>query len=167
MNKKPDDIDFSKIEFVLFDLDGVLTDGTIFYTPLGDRLKMFHAHDGYGIFRGHELGLKFGVITGKIDPVNVVRIERLKIQEMYQDCQDKVAAYKEIKMKYGLEAENFCFMGDDVFDLPLLREVAFSCAPANAIQEVCDEVDYVTTKESGRGAAREVIDLILRRKKLL
>jgi 3-deoxy-D-manno-octulosonate 8-phosphate phosphatase (KDO 8-P phosphatase) len=160
-------INFSKISFVLMDMDGVLTDGSIIYTSAGEQVKIFHAHDGFGISRGHELGLTFGVISGKSTPINNFRVEKLKIAELYQDCIDKVAAYEEIKAKYKLKRENFCFMGDDVFDLPLLREVAFSCAPTNAIAEVREEVNYITKTEAGRGCVREVIDFILRKKGLL
>ena len=156
-----------KIKLILFDVDGVLTDGSIIYTSEGQQIKIFHAHDGFGIERGFELGLRFGVISGKSTPVNDFRVSRLKIQELYQDCRDKVAAYEEIRAKYKLEPENFCFMGDDVFDLPLLRAVVFSCSPINAIDEVKEEVHYVTKIESGRGAVREVIDMILRKKGLL
>ncbi len=162
--KNIDKVDFTKISFVLLDMDGVLTDGSIIYTSTGEQVKIFHAHDGFGIERGHQLGLTFGVISGKSTPVNNFRVEKLKISELYQDCKDKVAAYEEIRTKYKLQPENFCFVGDDVFDLPLLRTVAFSCAPVNAISEVKEDVHYVTKTESGRGAVREVIDLILRRK---
>ena len=160
-------INFSSISFVLLDMDGVLSDGSIIYTSAGEQAKVFHAHDGYGIERGHQLGLTFGVISGKKTPVNEFRVERLKISELYQDCGDKVAAYGEIRAKYKLKQENFCFMGDDVFDLPLLGTVAFSCAPANAIEEVKEQVHYVTVKEGGRGAVRELIDFILRKKGLI
>ena len=165
--KNLNDIDFSKISFVLMDMDGVLTDGSVIYTSTGEQVKIFHAHDGFGISRGHELGLTFGVISGKSSPVNNFRVERLRIAELYQDCADKVAAYEEIRAKYKLKRENFCFIGDDVFDLPLLREVAFSCAPPNAIAEVKEEVNYITKIESGRGCVREIIDIILRKKGLL
>lgn len=157
------DVDFSKISFVLMDLDGVLTDGSIIYTDKGEQLKIFYAHDGHGIERGHNLGLKFGIISGRKSAANNHRAERIKIEELHQDCKDKVAAYEEIRAKYKLQAENFCFIGDDVFDMPLLDKVAFSCAPKNGIKEVRDSVHYVTELEGGKGAVREVIDLILRK----
>lgn len=156
--------DFSKINFILMDIDGVLTDGSLIYSDTGNIMKVFNVYDGHGIVRGHKLGLKFGAISGRENEANKHRSIRLKLEELYQDCDDKVAAYEEIKTKYKLKDENFCFIGDDVFDLPLLRAVAFSCAPANAVQEVKKEVDYVTNLEGGKGAVREVIDLILREK---
>ena len=161
------DVDFSKISFILMDMDGVLTDGSVLYTSNREQIKLFHAHDGFGITRGRKCGLKFGIISGMSTPVNNYRAERLKIEELYQDCGDKVEAYTEIMAKYELKPENFCFTGDDVFDIPLLREVAFSCAPANAMDEVKEEVHYVAKKEGGKGAVREIIDIILRKKGLI
>lgn len=161
--KNINDVDFSKISFVLMDLDGVLTDGSIIYTDEDTQLKIFYAHDGFGIERGHQHGLRFGVISGRKAASNEHRVRRLKIAELYQDCGDKVAAYEEVLAKYKLEPENFCFIGDDVFDMPLLSVVGFSCAPINGIKEVRDSVHYVTELGGGKGAVREVIDLILRK----
>jgi len=165
MQKKK--IDFTKINFILMDIDGVMTDGTLLYMDSGQIIKVFSVYDGHGIVRGRELGLKFGAISGKENESNKHRAKRLKLEELYENCGDKVAAYKEIKMKYNLTDENFCYIGDDVFDLPLLRKVAFSCAPANALQEVKNEVDYIARLEGGKGAVREVIDHVLREKDLI
>lgn len=165
--KNIDSVDFSKISFILMDMDGVLTDGSVLYTSGREQIKLFHAHDGYGITRGRQHGLRFGIISGMSSPVNDFRAQRLKIEELYQDAGDKVAAYKEIMAKYKLLPGNFCFTGDDVFDIPLLNEVAFSCAPPEAIGEVKEEVHYVTKATAGRGCMREVIDIILRKKGLI
>lgn len=160
-------IDFSKISFILMDIDGVLTDGSLLYGPEGEITKVFSVYDGHGIYRGHQLGLKFGAISGREAEANQRRAEKLKLEEMYQNCNDKVAAYEEIKAKYGLTDENFCYVGDEVFDLPLLRKVAFSCAPSNALPEVKGEVDYVTSLAGGKGAVREIIDIILKERQLI
>jgi 3-deoxy-D-manno-octulosonate 8-phosphate phosphatase (KDO 8-P phosphatase) len=161
MAKQKKKVDLSKISFILMDLDGVMSDGSLIYTPEGERLKVFSVYDGFGIERGRIHGLKFGVITGKTDEVNRQRAKRLKLDELYEGIDDKPAAFDEIRKKYNLKAENFCFIGDDVFDLPLLRAVGFSCAPANAMDEVKKQVHYVTKREGGKGAVREVIDYIL------
>lgn len=160
-------IDFNKISFVLMDMDGVLTDGTIIYSTNGEHIKVFSVYDGYGIERGHKFGLKFAIISGRSSDVNVLRARKLKIEELHQDVNDKVEAFGQIKKKYSLAEENFCYIGDEVFDLPLLRKVAFSAAPANAVDEVKNEVHYVTKLEGGKGAVREMIDFILRKKKLI
>jgi 3-deoxy-D-manno-octulosonate 8-phosphate phosphatase (KDO 8-P phosphatase) len=165
--KKIEDVDFSKISFILMDMDGVLTDGTIIYSTNGEHIKVFSVYDGYGIERGHKLGLKFGIISGRSSEVNVLRAKKLHLEELYQDVGDKVKAYEEIKEKYGLSSENFAYIGDEVFDLSLLNTVALSAAPANAADEVKNAVHYVTKTEGGKGAVRELIDLILKRKKLI
>lgn len=161
--KNIDKVDFNRITFVLMDMDGVLSDGTLLYLPDGSVVKSFHAHDGFGIVRGRSLGLRFAIISGKTAVVNRLRAERLKIEELYEGVDDKVAAYEEIRIKYDLEAENCCFVGDDVFDMPLLDKVAFSCSPPEAIQEVKDSVHYVTRTGAGKGCVREIIDFILRK----
>lgn len=161
--KDPKNIDFSKIQFILMDCDGVLTDGSLLYMPDGNVIKNFHAHDGYGIERGHHHGLQFAIISGRSADANKHRAKRLKIEELYEDCKDKLEAGKEIAKKYGLQMDNFCFVGDDSFDIPLLKAVGFSCAPPEAVEEVRKEVDYITTVHAGRGCIREIIDLILKK----
>jgi 3-deoxy-D-manno-octulosonate 8-phosphate phosphatase (KDO 8-P phosphatase) len=161
--KNIDKVDFSAISFILMDMDGVLSDGTLLYLPEGHVVKTFHAHDGFGVVRGRELGLIYGIISGKTAVVNKQRAERLKIEELYENVDDKVSAYEEIKIKYKLKRENFCFIGDDVFDMPLLDAVAFSAAPPEALPEVRESVHYVTKAGAGRGCVREVIDFILRK----
>jgi 3-deoxy-D-manno-octulosonate 8-phosphate phosphatase (KDO 8-P phosphatase) len=165
--KKIEEVDFSKISFILMDLDGVLTDGTVVYSTTGEHIKVFSVYDGYGIERGHKLGLKFGIISGRSSEVNVLRAKKLHIEELHQDISDKVKTYEEIKQKYSLDDESFAYIGDEVFDIPLLRIAAFSAAPSNAVPEVKEEVHYVTSVEGGKGAVREMIDFILRKKKLI
>lgn len=156
-----------RIRMVVMDVDGVLTDGSIIYSSDGMEFKRFHVHDGYGIFRAREKGLLFSIISGRTSKVTTIRAKRLDIADVYQGDTDKVSIFQKIKMKYKLDFDEVCFIGDDEFDLPLLRKVGFSAAPADAIKRVRDEVDYVTNAEGGRGAVREVIDLILKAKKLL
>jgi len=165
--KNINEIDFSKISFILMDMDGVLTDGTIIYSTNGEQIKVFSVYNGYGIERGHRLGLKFGIISGRSSEVNILRARKLKIEELYQDAGDKVKILEELKQKYGLGDESFAYIGDEVFDLPLLGKVAFSAAPAQAVPEVREAVHFVTSIEGGKGAVREMIDFILRKKKLI
>ena len=161
--KDINNIDFSKIQFVLMDLDGVLTDGTIYYTGNNEMIKAFNAHDGFGINRGRELGLKFAIISGMSAPANAFRAKRLHIEELFENCGDKTEAANEVKQKYNLTDENLCFIGDDVFDIPLLQQVAFSACPPEAVEEVRGEVHYITKVSAGRGCVREMIDFILRK----
>jgi len=165
MNKtKPD---LKKIEVVLMDMDGCLTTGHIIYSSNGEDTKMFHTHDGYGLTRGRELGLKFAVISGMNSAVNKRRVERLKIHHLYENIDDKLIPFEELKKKYKLKDENFAYIGDDEFDIPLLSKVGFSCCPNSGIDEVKKHVHYVCKKNGGEGAIREMIDKILKAKKLI
>jgi len=159
--------DISKIEVLLMDLDGCLTTGHIIYSSDGKDTKIFHTHDGFGITRGRELGLKFAVISGMGSAVNKMRVERLKIHHLYENIEDKLIPFEEIKKIYNLKNENFAYIGDDEFDIPLLKKVGFSCAPKSAIEEVKNHVNYVCKKNGGEGAVREIIDMILKAKKLI
>lgn len=161
--KNINDIDYSKISFILMDLDGVLTDGSVIYSSSGEMMKAFNAHDGYGINRGREQGLKFAIISGMSAKANEIRAQRLKIEEIYQNCGTKTVAADEIKKKYNLTDENLCFIGDDEFDIPLLKQAAFSACPPEAVEPVRKVVLYITKVSAGRGCVREVIDLILKK----
>jgi len=149
------------IRMILLDVDGVMTDGGLYYSAEGMELKRFHAHDGYGVVRAHEHGLAIGIVSGRSSPVVEARANVLKIDELYQDAMDKVAAMREIQGRRGLSDEEFAFIGDDLFDLPLLAIVGLSGAPPNALPEVRKSVDYITRVAGGEGAVREFIDLIL------
>lgn len=159
--------DLAKIKILLMDLDGCLTTGHIIYSSSGENLKMFHTHDGFGITRGRELGLVFAVISGMSSLTNKMRVEKLKIHHLYEDINDKLIPFEELKEKYNLKKESFAYIGDDEFDIPLLKKVGFSCAPKSAIDEVKKHVDYVCKKNGGEGAVREIIDMILKAKGLI
>jgi len=152
---------------VLLDVDGVLTDGRIIFGNDGTEYKCFDAHDGYGITRALEYKLKLAVISGKTSKVTKLRMKRLGVKELYQNTMDKVSIYQKLKKKYRLRDDEICFIGDDEFDLPLLKKVGFSAAPCDAMSIVRHGVDYVTKSAGGRGAVREVIDMILQSKNLI
>ncbi len=151
-----------RIKFVLLDVDGVMTDGGIYYTADGVEMKRFHAHDGYGISRARETGILFGIISGRDTPVVARRAKDLKILEIHQGRVDKLTVLREMQTRHHLTDEEFCFIGDDLFDLPLLNAVGLSAAPANARTEVKKQVDYVCKANGGDGAVRELVDMILR-----
>ena len=152
---------------IILDVDGVLTDGKIIFGSDGKEYRNFDAHDGFGITRAKSLGMKFAVISGRKSKATEYRIARLGVKDLYQDHMDKVKVYLKLKAKYKLDDNEVCYIGDDEFDLPLLNIVGLSAAPKNAVARVRDGVDYVARNEGGRGAVREVIDMILRAKKLL
>ncbi|RCK72031.1 MAG: 3-deoxy-D-manno-octulosonate 8-phosphate phosphatase [Ignavibacteriae bacterium] len=154
-----------KIKMILLDVDGVLTDGKIILSSDGVEYKNFHAHDGYGILKAKRAGIIVGLVSGRTSEVVSKRADRLGLDLVYQGNEDKLSVFQEIKKKYNISEEETAFVGDDEFDIPLLKSVGFSAAPANAINTVKKVVDYVTKVEGGNGAAREVIDLILKAKK--
>jgi len=164
INKKPD---LDKIKMILMDMDGCLTNGQIIYSSSGEDIKVFHVHDGYGLTRGLQHGLKFAVISGKESAVNKRRMERLKIHHLYEGIDDKLVPFEELKKLYGFKNDEFAYIGDDEFDIPLLKKVGFSCCPNSAVDEVKKHVNYVCKKNGGEGAVREMIDKILKAKKLI
>jgi 3-deoxy-D-manno-octulosonate 8-phosphate phosphatase (KDO 8-P phosphatase) len=150
-----------RIRMLLLDVDGVMTDGGLYYSAEGIEFKRFHAHDGYGVVRAHRHGIKVGLISGRTTPIVDARAAVLKIEDIIQGTEDKVSAMRLLQAKYGFADEEFAFVGDELFDMPLLQVVGFSAAPRNARKEVKKIVDFVTAVEGGNGAVREVIDLIL------
>lgn len=150
------------VRLILLDVDGVMTDGGIYYAPDGTELKRFNAQDGYGIRRAREQGLMVGVISGRDVPAVDIRAHHLHLDEVVQGAADKLSAFREIQRRRGLDDQECAFMGDDLFDLPLLRVVGLSAAPRNALREVRRNVDLVTGCSGGQGAIRELIDFILR-----
>jgi 3-deoxy-D-manno-octulosonate 8-phosphate phosphatase (KDO 8-P phosphatase) len=150
-----------RIRMILLDVDGVLTDGGLYYSAEGQELKRFHAHDGYGIVRGREAGLTFGIISGRSTPIIDARARVLKIDEVIQGVDDKLAAFRELQQRQGLADSAFAFIGDDLFDIPLLKTIGLSGAPRNALPAVKKTVHVVTAAAGGEGAVREFVDMIL------
>lgn len=164
--------DLTKIKMILMDLDGCLTTGHLVYMSDGDGnhirdAKVFHTHDGFGIARGIEVGMKFSIISGRSSPVNKMRSDKLGIHHLYENIPDKLVPFEELKDKYGYTNEEFAYIGDDEFDLPLLREVGFSACPESAVEEVKKHVNYVCKQRGGYGAVREFIDVILKEQNLI
>ena len=151
----------SRIKYLVLDVDGVMTDGGLYYSADGVELKRFNAQDGYGIVRARECGLGIGIISGRETPIVAARARVLGIDDVYQGAADKVEAMREIQRRYYLKDEEIAYIGDDTFDLPLLQVVGLSAAPKNARPEVRRAVDYVTSAGGGEGAVRELIDFIL------
>ena len=151
----------SRIRLILLDVDGVLTDGRIYVSDQGIESRAFDARDGLGIKLGQLAGLTFGVISGRESPLVEKRARELAIEEIHQRVLDKVGRAKEIRERLALDADAVCYVGDDLIDLPLLRTVGLSAAPADAVPEVRAAVQLVTSRPGGRGAVREVVDLVL------
>ncbi|MBS4027799.1 MAG: HAD hydrolase family protein [Ignavibacteriales bacterium] len=152
------------IKLLLLDVDGVLTDGRIVYTSDGVEQKFFDAHDGYGFTLALRHGLKLGIISGRSSPMVTKRASEFMIDEVHQDVPNKIEVYDSIKKKYHLKDSEIAYIGDDLMDVPVLQQVGFSAAPSDAIEDIFKQVDYVCSKGGGRGAVREVIDMILKAK---
>ncbi len=183
-----------RIKVLLFDVDGVLTDGTIWLVPapagvntvLQEHLskksgeigfgvhsatmmeaKGYSAHDGAGISLARIAGIRCGVITKRISETVATRMRDLKIEYVYQGQAFKMKAVREIMERAGVTLEEIAYVGDDVVDLPVMRQVGFAVAVANAREEVKAEAHYITPHAGGHGAGRDTVDFILRAKGIL
>lgn len=156
-----------RIELLLLDVDGVLTDGTVFYTHEGGETKGFNTQDGFGLRLLQEAGVTVGLITARNSEAVNRRAKDLKLKHVYTGCADKGMIYTEILVKTGLRPEQTAYMGDDWLDLPVITKVGCAFAPANAVPEVRQRADYVTERRGGQGAVREACELILEAKGLL
>lgn len=152
----------ARIRLVLLDVDGVLTDGRLYYGPAGEAMKAFDVRDGHGIvmLRAH---VDFGVISGRPGGPTERRLEELRFRHAVFGQRDKLAGYAQLA-HLGIPDEEVAYMGDDVNDLPLLERVGLSACPADARPEVRARVHLVCAHGGGRGAVRELCDLILRAK---
>ncbi len=147
---------------LLLDVDGVMSDGRIIYDALGNEAKAFDVKDGHGLKLLQRAGIQVGIITGRQSEVVAIRARELGIEILYQGVRDKLPPYEEILSRLQLQDDEVAFVGDDLVDLPILRRVGFAVTVADAIDEVKPLVHYVTTRCGGRGAVREVCDLILK-----
>ena len=150
------------IKLVALDVDGVLTDGRLVLGPEGREFKNFHARDGFGIRALLLSGIRVAVITGRESDVVKRRCERLGIKDVFQNVKKKADVLQELLKKHGIEADEACFMGDDVNDLAPLKAVGLPVCPSNAADEVREACSYVATRKGGRGAVREMAEMILK-----
>ncbi len=150
------------IRFVLMDSDGVLTDGRLIIGPDGTDLRCFDVKDGHGIRMGQQAGMQFGVISGRRSGALALRAKELDFVEVHQGIHDKLACMNEILQRRSIDPASVCYIGDDLIDLTVMRRVGFSVAPADALPEALETADWVTSRDGGRGAVRETIDLLLK-----
>lgn len=150
-----------KIKVACFDLDGILTDSHVWWASeeVGFN-RTFCIYDGYGMKLLMKAGIKVGVITGGNSVSVIKRTSQLGLDFCYAGNEDKREAFLDMMKKYNVQPDEVMYMGDELFDIPLLRKAGFSATVPNACEEVRETVDYVTIKECGKGCAREVIDLI-------
>lgn len=152
----------ARIRLFATDVDGVLTDGGMYYSESGDELKKFNTRDGMGIKLLQQAGLVTAFITKEKTAIVARRGEKLAVPEVHQGVADKLAVLGQLAAKYGLTLDQVAYIGDDVNDLDALQAVGFAAAPADGLPPVLKAADYVCRKKGGEGAVREVADLILK-----
>jgi 3-deoxy-D-manno-octulosonate 8-phosphate phosphatase (KDO 8-P phosphatase) len=150
-----------RIQMIIMDVDGTLTDGKLFVLPDGEEIKSYDVRDGLGILLARLAGLKTGIITGKTSKALEIRAKKLKILELHQGILDKMEVFKEILNKYNLVPEEVAFIGDDLGDLEVLKIVGLSGAVADAHLFVKKYCHFISDYPGGGGAVREFIELIL------
>ena len=151
------------IKLVLLDVDGTLTDGGIYRGNNGEELKRFNVKDGYAIVNAQKLGIEFGIITGRKSELVEIRAKELKIKYLYQGISEKTVILEEIMKKNGLSKEEIAYMGDDLNDLLIMKQVGLSGTPKDAVDEIIQVTDFVSKKNGGSGAVREFIEHILKK----
>lgn len=150
-----------QIKLVIFDVDGVLTDGSLFIGDDGQEYKAFCSRDGHGMKMLQKSGVEIAIITGRTSKVVGHRIADLGIQHVYQGQQDKIHAYKELSEKLGLKSSEIAYVGDDVVDLPVMCQVGLAIAVQDAHPMVIKHAHWQTPTHGGRGAARDVCEMIM------
>lgn len=150
-----------KIKLLVFDVDGVMTDGSVTYDENGVEYKTFNVKDGHGLVRMVKSGFITAIITARNNGTVTHRAKNLNITEVYQGQQFKLPALEEIMAKYNLTYENVSYMGDDLPDLCILEKVGLACCPNDAVEDVKQVCNFISSVNGGRGAVRELCDFIL------
>jgi YrbI family 3-deoxy-D-manno-octulosonate 8-phosphate phosphatase len=153
-----------QIELILSDVDGVLTDGGVLFDNQGIEIKQFHIRDGLGIRLWQKAGFKFGLLTSRSSHIVKVRAAELQVEIVRQGFEHKLPVAKQVMAELKLTPAQVCHVGDDLTDLALVNYVGLGVAVADAVQEVRDAASYVTKLPGGRGAVREVVELLLQAK---
>jgi len=149
------------IKLIVFDVDGVMTDGSLYLCDDGQEFKAFNSHDGLGMKMLKASGVEMAIITGRSSNVVIKRAENTGVAHFYQGVEDKLEALEHLAQKLGLELSQCAFMGDDVVDLPPMRRSGLALSVPAAPPLVKQHSHYVTTREGGHGAVREVVELIM------
>jgi 3-deoxy-D-manno-octulosonate 8-phosphate phosphatase (KDO 8-P phosphatase) len=152
----------SRVKLLLLDCDGVLTDGRLWLTEDGDEQKSFNAQDGLGLSLLHRAGLQSGIISGRSSKAVARRARELGVEFVRQGDPDKIEAFQQVLQQSGIDENEVAFVGDDLVDIPLMRRAELAVAVADAVEETRLVAHYVTQARGGRGAVREVIELILK-----
>ena len=152
----------ARITLMLFDVDGVLTDGKILMHPDGSESKQFDIKDGTGLVWAQRAGLRVGMLSARSSAATAQRAAQLGITIVHQGVATKLRAYDEILRQHGLTDAEVAYMGDDVLDLPVIGRAGLTASPADAVEDVRTRVDYVSRAPGGGGAARDFVELVLK-----
>lgn len=150
------------IKAVVFDVDGVMTDGGLWYGPDGEALKRFDVKDGHALVLARLTGLPTAVLTARTSRMVEVRAQELKLTHVFQGRREKGEGFEALAAAFGLPCEALAYMGDDVNDLPALTRAGLSACPADAVPEVREAVHFVSSRPGGHGAVRELVELVLK-----
>jgi 3-deoxy-D-manno-octulosonate 8-phosphate phosphatase (KDO 8-P phosphatase) len=154
--------DLKQIMLLAMDVDGVLTDGTVFIGSDGTEFKQFSLLDGHGIRMWHRAGFRTALISGRESKATKIRAEEMEINFVYQPCKSKLESFNDLLAVSGLDAKNIAYIGDDVMDIALVKRAGFGVAVADAVDELKSQAHYITSRGGGDGAVREVIEYILK-----
>jgi len=149
------------VRVAVFDVDGVLTDGRLYFNAAGEEMKAFHARDGFGLQSLQRAGITVAVLSGRDSPAVNRRMESLGIDYVLQGRQDKLPAFDDLLLRLGLDRRQACYAGDDRQDLPVMQVCGFATAPADAMPGIRAAAHRVTSARGGHGAAREIADWLL------
>ena len=150
------------IKLVIFDVDGVLTNGGLFFGDSGEEYKMFNSKDGHGMKMLQDSGVHIAIITGRTSNVVTQRMINLGVEHVFQGVADKNIAYQELKAQLGIDDNNIAYMGDDVIDLPVMTKVGLPMAVADAHPVVIENAAWTSQHKGGHGAAREACEMIMK-----
>ena len=151
-----------QIKLVLTDIDGVWTDGGMYYDQIGNEWKKFHTYDSAGVLLCHQHNIPVGIITGEETEIVKRRAEKLKIDYLFQGVSDKLSVASRLIKELNITFENIAYIGDDINDIELLKVVGISACPENAFPQIKEVVQFVTKRKGGEGAFREFVEEILK-----
>jgi 3-deoxy-D-manno-octulosonate 8-phosphate phosphatase (KDO 8-P phosphatase) len=153
---------FSRITTFIFDVDGVLTDGTLFVFDTGEQVRRMNIKDGYALQLAVKKGYRVAIFSGSTSEAVVTRLKKLGINDVFMNVKDKKSGIENYMRQHGLNWTEILFMGDDIPDYSVMKEVALSCAPRDAVPEIKQIASYISAFDGGRGCVRDVIEKVLK-----
>lgn len=153
---------FGSITTFVFDVDGVLTDGTLFVFENGEQVRRMNIKDGYALQLAIKKGYRVAIFSGSVSEAVVKRLNKLGVMDVFMDVKDKKSRIQEYMLQYQISAEEMLFMGDDIPDYSIMKEVALPCAPSDAVPEIKQIAKYISPSPGGQGCVRDVIEKVLK-----